>query len=303
MKSYWWVNHNKSFIEENTHGYLWSAKTSKNNTYNQYYMNMRNVHPEDKIISYAKGKIQAIGTVIANAEESKSPYENTNEIGWYVKVSWNNLNTAVDPLLFYKKIKELFPEIYSPLTEDGDGNRNCYLAKISQELFNAIYQKLSEYNVIESSVEPDDIETIINDIDNINLQSIGETEKQQLIYARKGQGLFRESLLNKYKVCMLSGVNIPSVLIASHIKPWKISTNIERLDPDNGLLLSPHFDKLFDRYLISFTDCGELLYSDNLTDVLIKWNILSKKIQFEFSEKTKLYLEYHRNEFRKKTAT
>ncbi|ARF66915.1 hypothetical protein B7C51_02510 [Paenibacillus larvae subsp. pulvifaciens] len=63
----------------------------------------------------------------------------------------------------------------------------------------------------------------------------------------------------------MCGVNEPSLLIASHIKLWKYSTNIERLDKYNGLLLCPNHDKLFDQGLITFTDEGKIIISSLLT--------------------------------------
>jgi len=299
MKSYWWVNHNKNFISENTNNYLWSSKTSKGDRYNQYYMNMMNVHKDDIIISYAKGKIQSIGTVVAEAEEKESPYGSDKNVGWYVNVRWENLSTAMDPLLFYSKIKNLFPKTYSPLTEDGNGNRNCYLARISEELFKEIYAILVEYKLITGNIEVDEFEVITDDIIDINSQNIDETEKEQLILARKGQGKFREKLFERYKCCIITGVSLPSILIASHIKPWALSSNFERLDPNNGLLLSPHLDRLFDRYLISFSDEGKLLYSEGLNDVLTKWNLISTIKKCEFTKQTHQYLKFHREKFEK----
>ena len=83
---------------------------------------------------------------------------------------------------------------------------------------------------------------------------ITETEKQQLVKARIGQGLFRKQLLSYWSKCCLTGCGIQGVLRASHIKPWRDCSNSERLDVYNGLLLSPNMDTLFDKGLISFED-------------------------------------------------
>lgn len=86
------------------------------------------------------------------------------------------------------------------------------------------------------------------------------TERQQLVAARVGQGMFRADLLRYWDHrCAVSGCRVPEVLIASHIQPWSISTNAQRLDPYNGLLLAAHVDRLFDRGLISFSDQGEMI--------------------------------------------
>ena len=76
--------------------------------------------------------------------------------------------------------------------------------------------------------------------------SIAETEKEAIIRARIGQGLFRNRLLSYWAGCSITGCKLTNILIASHIKPWRYSNNPERLDVFNGLLLTPNYDKLFD---------------------------------------------------------
>lgn len=88
------------------------------------------------------------------------------------------------------------------------------------------------------------------------------TTKMQLINARIGQGIFREEVLKRAGgICEVTGVDNRAMLIASHIHPWAAddATNKDRLDPNNGLSLTPNLDKLFDRGFISFNDEGRLL--------------------------------------------
>jgi hypothetical protein len=93
-----------------------------------------------------------------------------------------------------------------------------------------------------------------------------KTEREALRLARIGQGQFRTGCMEVWiGRCALTGVAIPEVLRASHIKPWHKSTNFERLDPYNGLLLAAHLDALFDRHLISFAANGSLIVSKRLS--------------------------------------
>lgn len=86
-------------------------------------------------------------------------------------------------------------------------------------------------------------------------------------------------------------------LRASHIKPWRDSTNHERLDGNNGLLLAPHVDHLFDRGLITFHVDGRILISPQLEpDVLAAWGLTKKRSVGRFTAKQGRYLEYHRKE-------
>jgi putative restriction endonuclease len=93
------------------------------------------------------------------------------------------------------------------------------------------------------------------------------TEAERLVVQRVGQGLFRDALLDYWQGrCCVSGLAFPSLLRASHIKPWgKCVTDDERLDVFNGLLLAPHLDALFDGGWISFEDDGTLLTSASLS--------------------------------------
>ena len=92
------------------------------------------------------------------------------------------------------------------------------------------------------------------------------TERAAIVQSRIGQGLYRKNMLKLWDGrCALTNCNIPEVLIASHAKPWKLSTNQERLDRYNGLLLAAHVDALFDAGLIGFDGNGFLIKSPNLT--------------------------------------
>jgi hypothetical protein len=98
-------------------------------------------------------------------------------------------------------------------------------------------------------------------------KSLDETTRQQLSLARRGKGVFRRNVLEVEPVCRITGIKKPTLLRASHIKPWReCETANERLTGFNGLILAPHADFLFDRGLISFEDDGRVLFSYRLTD-------------------------------------
>ena len=93
------------------------------------------------------------------------------------------------------------------------------------------------------------------------------TEAERLVVQRVGQDLFRTALLDFWQGrCCVTGLAVPSLLRASHIKPWaKCASDNERLDVFNGLLLAPHLDALFDSGWISFSDQGGMLVSEQLS--------------------------------------
>jgi len=124
---------------------------------------------------------------------------------------------------------------------------------------------------------------------------LDETDKLSLILSRRGQGKFRIALFALWKTCAVTNVNLPEILKASHIRPWRDSSNSQRLDPYNGVLLNANLDTLFDCGLISFADSGEILISKKITSHCSQLNILqSMRLKMVFDENIK-YLEYHRS--------
>jgi hypothetical protein len=137
------------------------------------------------------------------------------------------------------------------------------------------------------------INSIVDDIQNIiEDTSILNTEKENLIRCRIGQGDFREKLIRHWKACSVTNYSKHSLLIASHIKPWKDSTSDERLDLYNGLLLIPNLDKLFDKGYISFDTNGKILISNDLEGFDIFG--VNDKMKIKIEEEHKKYLDYHR---------
>ena len=111
--------------------------------------------------------------------------------------------------------------------------------------------------------ETDAVTEMNTDLESLNEdQSLSPTARQALISARIGQGSFRKNVLSLFdNKCCVTGCNILEAIRASHIKPWRFSNNVERLDPANGLALTASLDALFDRHLITFSDSGELMLS------------------------------------------
>jgi predicted restriction endonuclease len=96
--------------------------------------------------------------------------------------------------------------------------------------------------------------------------------------------------------CMVTGCTNSDLLIGSHAKPWKDSDDEERIDPFNGFLLTPNLDKLFDRGFISFSDDGDIMISDHLSEDDIRVMGLRYDMSVKLSERHRPYLEYHRTQ-------
>lgn len=140
-----------------------------------------------------------------------------------------------------------------------------------------------------------DIESIEKGLSNRELEG---KEKEIIIKARVNQSTFRQQLLDRYKKCCLCSVNNPSLLIASHIKPWSESKAHEKLDVENGFLLCPNHDKLFDSALISFDSNGKIIISDKLTAEDRCALGINENMKINITETNKKYLTYHRDKLK-----
>ena len=191
------------------------------------------------------------------------------------------------PLYAFTSLEEYNEQIkrlrsYPPFREQNAKGHRMYSAALG---------KFSTF--LELSLSGSMLLSEINSIEND--RSLSETQRKQVISARVGQGHYRRTLIELWQgKCSVTGYSDTRLLIASHIKPWAVSSNSERLDPHNGLLLTPNLDKAFDSGLISFDprEDGRILLSPLLKDP----NLLgiSAKLRLrELSEPTALYLKEH----------
>jgi predicted restriction endonuclease len=126
-------------------------------------------------------------------------------------------------------------------------------------------------------------------------RKLGPTEKLDLVKSRRGQGLYRQRLEQIEDRCRVTGLLDRRYLRASHIKPWCVCDDQEKLDGYNGLLLSPHIDHLFDRGHLTFSDSGEMKVAEDMNLVVLdKWGLSLPKNVGAFQPEQCGYLEYHR---------
>jgi putative restriction endonuclease len=298
---YWWVSQKGTFKHEFNGGYLWSPKEGKRGPL-KAYENMRLINVGDPILSYANGHIIAISRAITGAFSAPKPAEFGNvgsiwsDEGWQVDSEYELLKEKISPKQNIQEIRHLLPKKHSPIQNNGDGNQ-AYLFEISKELFDTLlnlgdhdylYEESYKYMALENANEVEWVSGLITD------EKERETIATNIVAARKGQGLFKSRVSFVEQACRVTGARGQKYLIASHIKPWSKSNNIEKLDGHNGLLLSPHIDRLFDRGLLSFADNGDLLISKHCDQSILKaWQIKEDNTG-PFKNEQKRYLDYHR---------
>ena len=276
--AFWWVNHKQTFRHEFRGGYIWSPKRRKDGKGNIFYDFMRMVRPGDVIFSYADGLIRGAGAAKTHCYTSPRPDEfghignAWDTVGWRVDVGFVAATDPTQPRAILNQIGPYIGVRHSPLNANGTGRQAVYLAAIPDVLGHIVADRIGFVVPSAQVAEPEcgnDVEVELPGIvewerlEEIKIESseLPQTERAALIKSRLGQGRFKTNVSRFETHCRITQVSNPAHLIASHIKPWRESSNEERLSAGNGLLLTPSIDHLFDRGFISFADSGETLIS------------------------------------------
>jgi putative restriction endonuclease len=309
---YWWVNQNQTYRHEIEGGYLWSPKRNKNQARNQFYEFMREVSPGDLIFSFKDTRILAIGIAKSYCWECPKPLEfgtagsYWENIGWKVKVKFTQLTHQIRPKDHIAQLRPFLPAKYSPLQTDGNGLQSVYLASVNEDFAAALIHLIGAETTpllhAAQFVEPvvaDDLDFWEHQIEQTIEQntSIPDTERVALVRSRIGQGLFKDRVKQIETHCRITKVDNPTHLIASHCKPWRDATNEERLNGENGLLLTPSIDHLFDRGFIGFENNGQLIISPVAhRPSLQRMGIETERIinVGSFTQGQKEFLDFHR---------
>lgn len=312
---YWWVNQNQTYRHEVPGGYLWSPKRNRDNGRNPFYDFMREVAPGDVIFSFCDTLIKAIGIAASHAYEAPKPLEfgqagaYWHNIGWRVDVRFSELKGVIKPAEHMVELAPRLPSKYAPLQPSGIGMQGVYLTLLPDTFATALIdlvgrearaivgmrrvQDRDEPTIAKGLIEWEshEMEQVIAD------QSIPETTRQAVVMARRGQGVFKQNVLRIESCCRVTKVDRIEHLRASHCKPWRDSTNQERLDGENGLLLTPDVDHLFDRGFISFEDNGTVLLSPVVHQESLRKMGLLDALNASvggFSTAQRAYLKFHR---------
>ena len=312
---FWWVNQNQTYRHEIPGGYLWSPKRNRRNGRNPFYEFMREVAPGDVIFSFADTYIKAIGIAASHAYESPKPLEfgqagaYWEKIGWRVDVRFSVLHGPIKPANHMLQLGPHLPERYAPLQANGNGLQGVYLTLLPDDFAAVLVDLIGrEGRIIVDSLriadraeaspgiglvewENHQIERVLAD------REMPDTERQAVVMARRGQGLFKQNVQRIERQCRVTKVDQIEHLRASHCKPWRDSSNTERLDGENGLLLTPDVDHLFDRGFISFEDGGRVLVSPVAHQESLRKMGLEGALRANvggFTDGQKAFLSFHR---------
>ncbi len=184
---------------------------------------MREVSPGDVVFSFCDTRIKAIGVVTGGAQTGPKPDfgaagSNWSREGWFVPVDYCVLNNQIRPKDHAAILRPFLPSKYSPLQESGDGLQSVYLAEVQQSLADALvgligqayWDAYSTIAVLQTVPEPTDFEAM-----PVDATIAGPTFREQLVRARRGQGVLRANVLLREDSCRVTHVSEPRHLKAA----------------------------------------------------------------------------------------
>lgn len=264
--AYYWVNLGTTFEEVQQGRFLWAPqykmvqRKGKEPTRQKEasWTTVSTVKKDDVIFCYADGFIIYVATALKDCIESSRPenvkFGEWEKEGYRVDVKLHTLDQPVALDHFRREIFERYNESCHPKILDKNASVcQNYMVTIPDGAAVLILEALG------------DDALCFNPSLGHSKRKLSKTTQQSLVNSRIGQGQFRKDLLRLWNgKCAFTGVGVSELLVASHIYPWQLSDNNERLDPFNGLPLSPSIDKLFDKGYVSFTNDGHLIKSDKI---------------------------------------
>ena len=175
---------------------------------------------------------------------------------------------------------------------------------VCQPIWDEFYNNREKLFVEAERIKANLLEQTVEQTLNISETDLVGTTREAIVKQRVNQNVFRTMILANYNnACAITGISVPELLVASHIKPWAESTPDEKLNPENGICLSALYDKAFDRGLIGVGTDYKIILAPKLKeyakcDFYNQYfaSIENKKISLpEEHSPNKLFLEWHRD--------
>lgn len=297
-----------TYQEEKGLEIIWSPKKDRGGNVPHSWKRMMDVKEGDRIFHYVKGNIVAVSIAEEDCKESNKPsimksHDQWNDEGYLVSLKFHELEKPINIREKFEEISHLLPIKYSPFQSDANGNQG-YLYPCNEELALKLMELIGDSNIYK--INDEQLELAVDSVrrteNNTLIPVIAETESEVKAKIRIGQQKFREELMEIWNgKCALCGINLPELLRASHSKPWKDSTSMERLDPYNGVLLCCNHDALYDKGFITFDGQGRLHISSLILETdYMKFGLIPKA-KIGIQPENKLYFKWHkRNIFKVK---
>lgn len=301
------VMQGRTYDEEKELGIIWTPRKDRIGNEQHSWERVREVHTGDRILHYVKGYIVAMSVaetdcVIADQPAGIETEQGNSEDGYLVRLTYNELEIPLNIRDYFEEIDPYLPIKYSPFQHDSSGNQG-YLYPCNEELLIKLVELIGELNIYEEADVQLEfaIGTVKRTEHDTFIPMLTETESEAKTKVRLGKQKFRTELMGIWhKKCAICEIELPALLKASHAKPWKDSTESERLNKYNGILLCYNHAALYDEGFISFDGQGKIHISSQIPEVDYEKYAVHAKVKITRTEENKPYFKWHkRHLFRK----
>ncbi|WP_432352025.1 HNH endonuclease [Sporosarcina sp. A2] len=300
MQSYI-VMQGRTYYEEKELGILWSQQQDSAGNIQHFWERMKEVNAGDRIFHYIKGDIVAISVAKTGYREESKPTTldlpvTESDKGYLVEVDYHELEKPLAIEDSFNEILPLLPIKYSPFQENANGNQG-YLYPCNEELTIKLVELIGDLNIYE--IDEEQLEFVMGTVRKTEhdflTPILAETEAEAKTKVRLGHQRFRIDLMPLWHdKCALCDIALPELLKASYAKPWKDSTNNERVEPNNGILLCRNHDALYTNGLIAFDGQGKIHISSRIPEEDYNKYGLYGKMRITRNETNKPYLKWHK---------
>lgn len=277
---FWFVNQGRTYKHKGNEDYLWSPRRAEGGRVHQYYENMRRLKPGDVVLAFFAGGVQGYGVAQTYSYPYMRPLHYQRKwqgLGWRCDVWFTRFAREV-PLRSHADELAAIPspdQSVRPLDRNGQVHQGSYLSRVAPEFARTVAAAAGDAGLLDilragkaalpSGAALDTISYRHAILDAIQARRIEQSydadDVRNLLQARHGVGMFREEVAKVEDACRLTNQLYSHSLTACHIKPWRESSDEEKLAGANGLLLAPGAAPLFSHGFFSFDDDGALVKS------------------------------------------
>lgn len=288
------VMQGETYHEERNADILWTPQIDKSGMVPHSWNRMKELQKGDHVFHYVKGEIVAISSIEEGCHKGGVP--NRTKEAFIAGARYLELDFPLSVREHFSEIQPLLPLKYSPFQEDASGNSG-YLYPCNEELAMRLLELVSTQNFF--AVEEEQLELAIEVVrrtkHNPLLTMISEMEMDIKTKMRRGKVQFGKNLQALWQEgCPLCGIAIEEAMAASYAKPWKDSTDAERLDPYNGILLCANHAALYTAGLIAFTGGGSLRVASRIPEQLYPVYGLAKGAKVPAAPEHAPYFRWHK---------
>lgn len=283
----------ETYQEEKELGVIRSPQRDKGDNVPHSWKRMTEVKKDDQLFHYVRGEIVAIS--IATGDCSITTMHN-EEQGYIIPLTYYELEYPINIEEKFDSILPLLPVKYSAFKPNAHGNSG-YLYPCNDELAITLIEFISDLHIY--YVEEEQLELSVDEVKlterNVLIPILAEIESTVKTKIRLEQQKYRKAVMPLWhNKCALCNIELPSLLKASYAKPWKDSTNEERSNPHNGLLLCHNHDALYKEGFITLDGQGRLHISSTMKEEDYTMYGLAPKMKIKLHAENKPYVKWHK---------